>query len=115
MTNFHRELFYFSEIPPNVTKCCSACFTRIARRLSPYSNGDEANNVLRWTDEETELLKTGMREHGTRWSEVCKIVGHSKTQHQCKNFYFNYRKKLGLDLILQEYNKVSPIPYFQNQ
>ncbi|XP_018902999.2 uncharacterized protein Smr isoform X4 [Bemisia tabaci] len=93
------------QIPPNVTKCCSACFTRIARRLSPYSNGDEANNVLRWTDEETELLKTGMREHGTRWSEVCKIVGHSKTQHQCKNFYFNYRKKLGLDLILQEYNK----------
>lgn len=67
-----------------------------------------SSQLLKWTDEETEALKRGISEHGTKWSEVSQVVGSSKTQYQCKTFYFNYRKKLGLDAALQEYNKVLP-------
>ncbi|XP_026681150.1 leucine-rich repeat extensin-like protein 5 [Diaphorina citri] len=46
-----------------------------------------------------------LRECGTKWTAVSAIVGPSKTSHQCKSFYFNYRKTLGLDVLVQEYNK----------
>lgn len=61
---------------------------------------------LKWTDEEAEALKRGISEHGTKWSEVAQVVGPSKTQYQCRTYFFIYRKKLGLDMALQEYNKV---------
>lgn len=61
--------------------------------------------ALRWTDEEMDALKKALKEHGTSWSKVAEKVG-TKTHHQCKSFYFNCRKKLGLDLLVQEYNKV---------
>lgn len=113
-------LVFFTEIPTNVTKCCSACFNRIQRKLLEYNDenapgtpvsspGSGGTQLLRWSEEEIDTLKIGIREHGNRWSEVCRIVGPTKTQHQCKNFYFNYRKKLGLDQLLQEYNKVKLI------
>jgi hypothetical protein len=70
-------------------------------------DGDHSNSQqLRWTEEETEAAKRAIREHGTNWTKVAEKVGSNKTQHQCKNFYFNYRKKLGLDNLVQEYNKV---------
>ncbi|KAK6640723.1 hypothetical protein RUM44_012420 [Polyplax serrata] len=90
------------QIPPNVTKCCSACFNRISRRLAPHVASEE--ETLRWTEEETDALKRGLKEHGTSWTQVADKVG-TKTHHQCKSFYFNCRKKLGLDLLVQEYNK----------
>lgn len=66
---------------------------------------------LRWTDEETEALKRGIAEHGSKWADVCEVVGKTKTEDQCKNFYFNFRKKLGLDLVLQDYNRVTTIDF----
>lgn len=71
---------------------------------SPTSSSSQL--LLKWTDEETEALKRAISEHGTKWSEVAQVVGSSKSQYQCKTYYFNYRKKLGLDSALQEYNKV---------
>lgn len=113
--NQNVSTMYVSEIPPNVTKCCSACFNRILRKLTPVdesgagggSSGGSPSPHLRWTEEEIEALKRGLHEHGNRWSEVAQIVGPTKSQHQCKNFFFNYKKKFGLDQILQEYNKVN--------
>lgn len=108
--------FLCAEIPAQVSKCCSACFNRISRRLAPHlqdsagaqsEDGDHSSSQqLRWTEEETEAAKCAIREHGTNWAKVAEKVGSNKTQHQCKNFYFNYRKKLGLDSLVQEYNKV---------
>lgn len=117
-----RVVFTVAEIPTTATKCCSACFNRIQRRLIQMgvvaSQGDDtstsptsSSQLTKWTDEEIEALKRGIAEHGTKWSEVSQMVGPSKTQYQCKTFYFNYRKKLGLDVALQEYNKVGILGY----
>lgn len=65
-----------------------------------------SSQMLKWTEDETEALKRGITEHGTKWSEVAQVVG-SKTQYQCRTYFCIYRKKFGLDFALQEYNKVS--------
>ncbi|CAG2063460.1 unnamed protein product, partial [Timema podura] len=105
---------FFSEIPETLTKCCSACFNRISRRVAPHiqdgnaiADDDQLSQCqqLRWSEEEIESAKRALKEFGTNWSKVAERVGNTKTHHQCKNFYFNYRKKMGLDLLVQEYNK----------
>lgn len=103
-----------------MSKACSACFNRISRRINPSeensASGDASmspspgpGNSLRWTEDETDLLKKALREHGTNWQRVSEAVGGTKTHHQCKNYYFNYRKKIGLDALVQEYHKVREV------
>lgn len=105
-----------SEIPSNTTKCCSACFNRISRRLAPHfsagaSSGgggeattDEAADAVgrQWADEELEQLRKALREHGTNWHKVADQIA-GKSNHQCKTYYLTYRKKLGLDQVVAEY------------
>lgn len=98
-----------SEIPNNATKCCSACFSRISRRLAPYLTGgteaseDGADPLLRqWTDEELEQLRKALREYGTNWPKIAEQIP-GKTSQQCKNYYFAYRKKLSFDQVVSEY------------
>lgn len=91
-----------------MTKCCSACFNRISRRLAPHLTGsadniEDADGLARqWNDEELEQLKRALREHGTNWPKVSEQIS-GKTNHQCKNYYLMYRKKLGLDQLVAEY------------
>lgn len=102
-------IFRFPEIPSSATKCCSACFNRISRRLAPHLTGGtevpegSADSLARqWTDEELEQLRRALREHGTNWVKVAEQIA-GKTNHQCKNYYFAYRKKLSLDQVVAEY------------
>lgn len=52
------------------------------------------------------LLIPGLLQYGRNWSAIAKMVG-SKTVSQCKNFYFNYKKRQKLDEILQQHKMKS--------
>ena len=97
------------QIPNNATKCCSACFSRISRRLAPHLTGgtevseDGADALSRqWTDEELEQLRKALREYGTNWPKIAEQIP-GKTSQQCKSYYFAYRKKLSFDQVVSEY------------
>ncbi len=53
-----------------------------------------------------EVAKQGLGEHGTNWTKISTMVV-TKTEAQCKNFYFNYRRKLALDSIIKKNKNVS--------
>lgn len=96
------------QIPPTATKCCTACFNRINRRLSPNASldtpDDPGSDTTRWTDEEIDTMKKAIAEHGTDWRKLSERI-NTKSDLQCRNFYFNFRKKYGLDGLVQEFKK----------
>lgn len=96
------------QIPPTATKCCTACFNRISRRLSPNTSldtpDDPSSDTTRWTDDEIDTMKKALIEHGTDWRKLSERI-NTKSDLQCRNFYFNFRKKYGLDGLVQEFRK----------
>lgn len=76
-------------IPSGVTKCCSACFNRIQRRLGP---------VEEWTEDEINQLKNCLTESGANWQLIGERL--NKPPQQVRGFYAANRKRLNLESCL---------------
>ncbi|XP_028415198.1 nuclear receptor corepressor 1-like [Dendronephthya gigantea] len=57
----------------------------------------------RWSKSEREIAIEGLRRHGRNWTAISQMV-KTKTEAQCKNFYFNYKRKLDLENVIAEHN-----------
>lgn len=112
-----------AEIPNGIKKCCSACFTRISRKISHLTSGtnspaassggvsssSKGAKMEGWSDDEVETVKRELRNCGRNWAAIAgKLASSSsaKTPEQCKKFFYDFRKKFGLDKIVLEYKRV---------
>lgn len=87
------------QIPPNVTKCCSACLTRIKRKMGTHLLG---TNSL--SDDEVLQFRKQLQESGPKWIQLADQLNKSATV--LKTFYFHYKKKFGFDQAVNEYYKM---------
>ena len=106
------HLILLAEIPDGTKKCCSACFTKMTRRIGQLIGGASLQDLVKsdgpeplWTDDEVEVLKTCLRLSGRNWSLMSEKL-NNKTSDQCKKFFYENRKKFQLDKLVLEYKRV---------
>lgn len=88
------------QIPPNVTKCCSACLIKIKRKMGPHLLGTTL------TDDEISKFKLLIQDVGPKWLQLGEAMG--KPPMSLKSFFFHYKKKYAFDTVLTEYFKLHP-------
>ena len=111
------------KIAENAKKCCSACFTRLTRRIAQVTENQSSgiknepqdhhggqssgsnSPSIGWTEDEIEVFKHCLKSTGRNWAVVSQKVNNSKTPEQCKKFFYNNRKKFQLDKLVTEYKR----------
>ena len=100
-------------LPEKTKHVCAACFTRITRRISQLevteqssSKSKKEEELVAWAEEAIEKAKGSLRQYGTNWSKMAEAV-RDKTEDQCKKFFYNQRKRLQLDKLVQEYKRAN--------
>lgn len=93
----------FTEITTATLKCCSACYSRICRRLGPANKTEDSRP---WTEADVDKFKMALSQHGTNWAKISELFS-DRTHYQCKTFYSAHKKVYRLDEIVQEYIRVS--------
>merc|ERR1719266_2869175 len=74
-------------------------------RGSVDSMGKKEEEV-NWAEEAIEKAKGSLRQYGTNWTKMAEAV-RDKTEDQCKKFFYNQRKRLQLDKVVQEYKRAN--------
>jgi hypothetical protein len=95
-------------------KVCTACFTRLNRRIAQLTDGSTGANPktepettsATWLEDEIETLKNCLKICGRNWGLISQKLNETKTPEQCKKFFYNNRKKLQLDKLVTEYKRV---------
>ena len=108
----------FSDITDNMKfrKVCTACFTRLNRRIAQLTDGNSTgtgntktepeNTSTTWLEDEIETLKNCLKNSGRNWALISQKLNETKTPEQCKKFFYNNRKKQQLDKLVTEYKRV---------
>ena len=101
------------QLPEGTKRVCTACFTRITRRISQLDVGGaetaakvkkEDDESVSWTEAEIESAKSSLKSNGRNWKKMTEAV-KNKTEEQCKKFFYGQRKRLQLDKLVSEYKK----------
>lgn len=102
-------------ISDNTKKCCSACFTRLTRKIAQLTDGsppviktesvEQAVNSVAWSEEEIEMLRSCLKASGRNWAVISQKLHGAKTTEQCKKFFYNNRKKHQLDKLVTEFKR----------
>eukprot|EP00794_Sanderia_malayensis_P014047 gene14047-15508_t len=71
----------------------------IAKYLAKKPLLAEMVDPSRWSEIEISKAVEGLKRYGRNWSAIAKLVS-TKSEAQCKNFYFNYKRKFHLESIL---------------
>ena len=98
-------------LPEKTKHVCAACFTRITRRISqlecePGTSKGKKEEEVNWAEDAIEKAKGSLRQYGTNWTKMAEAV-RDKTEDQCKKFFYNQRKRLQLDKVVQEYKRAN--------
>ncbi|XP_022250100.1 nuclear receptor corepressor 1-like isoform X2 [Limulus polyphemus] len=83
------------QIPQGVQACCCGCFNRISRKLGIPSKSKDTE-LEKWSNEEIELFKCGLRQFGKNWESILKMVT-SKTKEDCQYLYLHFKEKLNVE------------------
>ena len=115
-------LLIVADISDNTKKCCSACFTRLTRKIAQLTDGsppviktesvEQAVNSVAWSEEEIEMLRSCLKASGRNWAVISQKLHGAKTTEQCKKFFYNNRKKHQLDKLVTEFKRVSFFFFF---